>query len=204
MRLYVIAMEDEAKDIIKNAHLIHDKPFKLYRNKKNKNLIAITGIGKVNAASTLTAVINTYDINEIVNIGFAGATNQYRIGDVVVINDTAYHDFDLTIFGYEKGQVPSMPAFFNRTLLFEIFDDNKTAKLFTGDYFMEDSLEDNFISDMEGASFHHVAHIYNIPIVSIKVISDIIGEEQQKDVYEDFEKMGSKYIFDIFNSLEVE
>ena len=60
MHLYLIAMESEAKDLIKDAKLIFNKPFALYE--LDNNLIAITRIGKVNAAFTLSYLNNKYDI----------------------------------------------------------------------------------------------------------------------------------------------
>jgi adenosylhomocysteine nucleosidase len=36
----------------------------------------------------------------------------FEVGDVVVVKEVSYHDFNLTMFGYEKGQVPGLPSIF--------------------------------------------------------------------------------------------
>lgn len=202
MRLYILAMESEASSIIKDAEKIQSKPFELYKSKNNKNLICISGIGKVNASGALSYVLNKYDISEIINIGFAGASGNFELGDKVLIKEARYHDFDLTNFGYKKGQVPNLPAVFKSTLEIKNNKHFKKGYLYTGDYFTTKLITNDFLSDMEGASLYHIAYIYEAPITAIKVVSDIINEKQQQSDYDNFEKEGSKYVLDIYRYLE--
>ena len=199
------AMEQEVSQVVAamtNVSVSEIAGMKFNKGKFcNKDVIVVkSGIGKVNAASTLTAIIANYDIKQIVNIGFAGATPNYNIGDKVLVEKCKYHDFDLTFFGYEKGQVPLMPEYYysNDKKITNI----KRGILYTGDYFMKEPISNNFISDMEGAAFFQVAHLYEIPMLSIKVISDIIGKQQQESVYKEFEKKGSLYVEEIYNDLK--
>jgi len=199
MRLFIIAMESEAKDIIKDFKLIQLEPFKVY--KRNNDLLAITGIGKVNAAFVLTSVSLVYDFDFIVNIGFAGAVGDFKIGDVVAIDNATYHDFDLTVFGYEHGQVPKLPTYYesDKTLLSKT--SFKKAMLYTGDYFMTKQREGNYVVDMEGTALYQVAYLRKTPIVSIKIISDVIGSKNNVEDYKDFENKGSLKIYSIINDV---
>ncbi len=193
MILVVLAMEEEAKQILE----------KQSQNKK----VLLTGIGKVNAASRLSAFLATNQVDAIYNLGFAGASKPYQVGDIILIEQASYHDFDLTLFGYKKGQVPGFPESFHSSK--KLFDEVKsklgnikTSRLFTGDYFMTEEKERSFVVDMEGAALYHVAYQYNIPMISIKLISDVMGMNDHFDSYKKFEKeYGAKTLFDIYESL---
>jgi len=190
MILFVCAMQEE-------AHLILEKS--IYHND-----LTITGIGKTNAAMKLTEFISTHQVDQIINIGFAGGNVLYDIGDVVIIDQARYHDFDLSFFGYDVGEVPGYPAIFKTDpFLIEqmqsILKDAKLGTLYTGDQFMTKKLDHPSVFDMEGASLYQVAWHYKIPIVSIKVISDIIGMDKHYKKYKKFEQEeGAKLLLDIY------
>ncbi len=190
MILVVLAMKEEAKEILENQTA----------NKK----VLLTGIGKVNAASQLSTFLATNKVDAIYNLGFAGASKPYQVGDIVLIEQAKYHDFDLTLFGYKKGQVPGLPEIFlSSTKLVEEtklkMKSIKTGRLFTGDYFMTEEIEDSFVVDMEGAALYHVAYQSKIPIVSIKVISDVMGMDDHYDSYKKFEReFGAKTLLEIY------
>jgi len=193
MILVVMAMKEEAKKILENQS----------SNKK----VLLTGIGKVNAASKLSAFLATNRVDAIYNLGFAGASKPYEVGDIVLIENAIYHDFDLTLFGYKKGQVPGLPEIFESSISLMdktklTLDSIKTGRLFTGDYFMTEEKEESFIVDMEGAALYHVAYQFNIPILSIKVISDVMGMDDHFDSYKKFEReFGAQTLLKIYQSL---
>ncbi len=179
MILVVAAMQEEIEDII-------NYPYDFVK-------IILTGVGKVNAARALTEAISKYDVEMIYNLGFAGATEPYEVGDLVAIEKTKYHDFDLSVFGYEKGQVPHFPSMFisNEKMLKDLafkFDGIKRGNLLTGDYFMTKEDNNAIVVDMEGAALYQVAYHYQIPILSIKVISDQIGMKNHIEQYKKFEQ----------------
>lgn len=202
MRLYLLAMESEAKDIINSYKLVQDKPFKLYKN--DYNLLAITGIGKVNSAFVLTYVTQHFDITEVVNLGFVGAFGNYQIGDNIFVEEAVYHDFNLTVFGYKHGEVPNIkedlkPDFNYYNKLKNYF---RGSKLYTGDSFQESKIDDNFIVDMEATALFHVCFLLGLKIVSIKTVSDVIGLNSNLEEYKNFEEVGSKNIFELYNKIE--
>lgn len=201
MRLYVIAMMDEAKDIVKDFDHIEDSIIDIY--KKDDILVAITNIGKVNASLSLSHVLTKYDdIKEVINIGFAGAYGNFNIGDFVLVDEAKYHDFDLTVFNYKLGEVPNIKVPLNCDIKYlRNFYDLKRANLYTGDSFQTKKISESYLADMEGAALSHVAHLYNIPFLSVKVVSDLIEKNNVTD-YVEFEKLGSNNILSLFKLIE--
>lgn len=194
MILYVCAMEDEAR-FIKNELSQHE-------------MLIITGVGKVNAARALTEALVKYPIDIIINLGFAGASGDYDVCDVVLIEEARYHDVDLTMFNYEKGQIPGYPASYtsDKHLISIVKKKLQTLKLgvlMTGDYFMTSHYDQSLIYDMEGASLFHVAHYYQKPMLSLKVISDIVGSKDHLKAYKAFEAQeGANAILNIYKALK--
>jgi adenosylhomocysteine nucleosidase len=193
MMLFVAAMASEVSAIPKEKKSDHD--------------LIITGIGKVNAAATLSQYLALHSVDIIVNLGFAGATQPYQVGDLVMIEASSYHDFNLTMFGYEKGQVPGMPAQFHsdpklKQLLKSRIKHLKTGHLYTGDVFMTEIQPGSFLVDMEGAALYHVAHMHQIPIISVKVVSDVIGSENHLEQYQKFEEhQGAQTLLQVYQML---
>lgn len=193
MILIVAAMESEIADIIKYPH--------------PKVKVIQTGVGKVNAASVLSFELAKNPYDAIYNLGLAGATKPFKPGDVVVIDKAKYHDFDLTMFGYALGQVPHLPEYFysNNSLhnqLKTILNHALNGTLYTGDRFMTGLMHDHMVFDMEGAALYHVAHMHQIPIISIKVVSDVIGEKDHLENYTQFESQnGSKLLLQIYQHI---
>ena len=188
MKLIVAAMREEAQKL----------------NQKN---VIITGVGKVNAAFHLTDALAKNQVDAIYNVGFAGASHHYQIGDIIIIKEAMYHDFNLSAFGYQKGEVPHLkfPFQSDDKLLNEAISTLPNAKistLYTGDYFMTEKVDKPYVCDMEGASLYQVALLKNIPIIAIKVVSDIVGMDHHIENYKAFEQSkGASLIAKIVSQL---
>jgi len=193
MILLIAAMESEMKEIILQPH----PQIKMVQ----------TGVGKVNASSVLSRELTKESFDLILNLGLAGATKPFTPGDFVLIKDATYHDFDLTMFGYQKGQVPGYPAKFqsNQLWMNKIEKEVKGLKigsLYTGDCFMTKGFHDHMVFDMEGAALYQVAYAYQVPIVSLKVISDIVGSKEHIQNYTHFEsQQGALKLLEIYQRL---
>lgn len=161
-----------------------------------------SGIGKVNAAMCATILCSVFKVTHIINTGVAGGLQKdLHIFDVVVSKDAMYHDFDTTEFGYAPCTIPGL-----KTSIFEADDtlielakkayqagkfDKKIVegRIATGDIFVNSSkIKDKIISvckawcvEMEGAAIAHVSHIFNVPFVIIRCISDMA--ENTEEVY---------------------
>jgi adenosylhomocysteine nucleosidase len=170
-----------------------------------------SGIGKVNAAIGTTLMIQLYKPDVILNTGSAGGFHtDLNVGDVVISTEVRHHDVDATIFGYEYGQVPQMPANYlpDRTLVEAAekagtrVENIQVAKglIASGDSFMSDHerVEDIrtkfpalYAAEMEAAAIAQTCYQFNVPFVIIRSLSDIAGKDARVS-YDQFLKTASK------------
>lgn len=157
-----------------------------------------SGIGKVNAALSTAVLLNHFQPDVVINTGSAGGFNKdLEVGDIVISSEVRYHDVDATVFGYEYGQVPQMPATYKaeerlinlaeRAAKSEINAHNIIKGLIaTGDSFMSDPERAAFVmtkfpdlqaAEMEAGAIAQVCHRFETPFVIIRSLSDIAGKE---------------------------
>lgn len=154
------------------------------------------GIGKVNAAVGTALLIERFKPSFVINTGVAGGLDtDLSVGDIVISISVRHHDVDLTIWGYEHGQLPQLPAAFtpSRKLIEAA---RRAAKkmsmhiteglIVSGDSFVHQDTAIDLIKkrfpgvlavEMEGAPIAQVCHQFKIPFVIIRALSDIAGKE---------------------------
>lgn len=172
-----------------------------------KVVLTKCGIGKVNSAIITTLLIQEFKPSLIINTGIAGGVKPLNTKDIFVANNFMYGDFDLQMFGYAKGQVPGQEQLFvastKHTNSFKKYlkstdVDFKEGLIVTQDSFitslnqLDGVNEINIATDMEGASMAHTCNIFNIPFLSIRIISDVIDNDKQIDNYQAFEDEAAK------------
>jgi len=161
-------------------------------------IVSMSGIGKVAAAVSATLLIEKYAPDCIINTGSAGGFDpKLNVGDVVIGSEVRHHDADLTVFGYEIGQLPKMPAAFlphpelarvaREAMANSQCEVNIVEGLIaTADTFMSDpanvaKARANFptmlAAEMEAAAIAQVCHLFTVPFVVIRSLSDIAGKE---------------------------
>lgn len=160
-------------------------------------VIVQSGIGKVAAALATSLLIDKFQPDYVVNTGSAGGFEQsLKVGDIVVSSEVRYNDVNVTAFGYEVGQVPgNPPAYIPHPTLVEAAQEGiaqleninaLVGLITTGDTFMtaDDDIAKaraNFPTmaavEMEGAAIAHTCHLFNVPFVVIRSMSDIAGKE---------------------------
>ena len=160
------------------------------------------GIGKVNAACGVTQLIMHYRPDCIISTGVAGGIDaQLNVMDVVVSERVCYHDVWCGE-GCDPGQVQGLPTFFTcdnglveKALQVETGVRIVPGLICTGDRFITARTELDAIKadypeglavDMESASIAQVCHIFNIPFVSFRIISDTPGAEAHFEQYLNF------------------
>ena len=112
------AMKEEVLPILDQmiqVEIIEYGNQKFYKGKLLGKDVVLTesGIGKVQAGSTATILATIFKVTHLINTGSAGSllpAGQSNIGDVIISSEVAYHDVDLTNFGYTAGQLPGQPA----------------------------------------------------------------------------------------------
>ncbi|SQI85745.1 5'-methylthioadenosine nucleosidase [Klebsiella oxytoca] len=119
MKIGIIgAMEEEVtllRDKIDNRQTITIGGSEIYTGQLQGIDVALlkSGIGKVAAAMGATLLMEHCKPDVIINTGSAGGlASTLKVGDIVVSDETRYHDADVTAFGYEYGQLPGCPAGF--------------------------------------------------------------------------------------------
>lgn len=141
------------------------------------------GIGKVNAASG--AALLAKDCDLVINAGLSGGFGGAKKYDIVIGTELIEHDFDLTPIGYELTVKPgdegrlSCDEDFNKDILSK-FKFVKDGVFVTGDKFvcteeLHNMLSDMFnpiACDMESAAVAHSCKLFNVPFVSIRMVSD--------------------------------
>ena len=176
------------------------------RISSNEIILRQCGIGKVNAAVGTAELIRSFAPDAIVSTGVAGGIDtSLAVMDVVVSSSIVYHDVWCGM-GCEYGQEQGMPAVFLASeKLYKVAqglnDDSGNVTrihaglICTGDQFITsreelDKIKSNFPAglavDMESAAIAQACHIYGVPFVSFRIISDTPGVDNHIEQYENF------------------
>ena len=170
--------------------------------KNNTIILTKCGIGKVNAAVGAVELIRTFQPDCVISTGVAGGIDKcLKVMDVVASAQIVYHDVWCGE-GNAYGQIQGMPTFFegNKTLFdCAISLDTETpihgGLICSGDKFITDreeldTIKGNFPEglavDMESGSIAQVCHIYKVPFISFRIISDTPGAENHWEQYTNF------------------
>ena len=176
---------------------------------ENKVVLLQCGIGKTNAASGVTNLIITFHPDYIISTGVAGGIDvKLDVMDIVVGSQVCYHDVYCGD-NCDPGQVQGLPRLFNGDeRLVDITKSLKTdvrivpGLICTGDQFVTNRDELNVIKekypeglavDMESAAIAQVCLLWNVPMLSFRIISDTPGVKAHFDQYLNFwETMADK------------
>ena len=164
------------------------------------------GIGKVNAALGAQRMINEFRPDVIISSGCAGGNgDDVNIQDVVVSAQLTYHDVycgtaidNCTQYGQVQGlPVRYEPAPWLLEKALSLPSDVKVhpGLIVTGDWFVDSKEKMREIIgkfpeakavDMESAAIAQACHIFNIPFISFRIISDIPLRDTDASMYHNF------------------
>ena len=155
-----------------------------------------SGIGKVMAAMSVAILADHFRVDAVINTGSAGALAEgISVGDVVIAEKLAYHDVDVTAFGYEYGQMAQQPLYFESDKKFVTLIQESLSKLdqnwhlgliATGDSFVAgqdkiDRIKEHFPDvlavEMEGAAIAQATHSIGLPFMVIRAMSDTASHD---------------------------
>ena len=204
----IIAMDKEFRRISElldglKVELDGGRKFVTGRLGDNELVLHQCGIGKVNAAIGASEMIRRYNPDLMVSTGCAGGgRTDMEVMDIVASTELAYHDvycgeaMGKTVYG----QVQGMPARY--TSPSELVEKAKSVSprvhaglIVTGDWFVDSKEKMREIVghfpeaaavDMESAAIAQTCHIYGIPFISFRVISDIPLKDTNAAMYHDF------------------
>lgn len=194
----ITAMKEEMQAIKEIMYCIEEKEVSSISviegiiNKKECVLVE-SGVGKVNAAMITQILIENYQIEYIINVGSAAASNdEINLGDIVIGKYLVQHDFDITAFGHKKGYISNVGKNVSssdylieriRDVINKINQNDYKVKIGTiasGDIFctsieMKNEIYENFNADaieMEGAAIAQVCYLNKVDFIVIRSISD--------------------------------
>ena len=169
-------------------------------------------MGKVNAGICAHTLIQKYGCTKIINTGVAGSLdNRIDIGDIVVSTEAVQHDFDVSIIGFQKGEIPytglvafpSDPALHDEAVKavkatapeINVFE----GRVCSGDQFIASSEQKNKIletfgglcCEMEGGAIAQVCYLNHTPYVILRAISDKADHSEEMS-FEQFAETAAK------------
>ena len=143
---------------------------------RHEVVLVESGIGKVMSAMSVAVLSNDFKVEAIINTGSAGAVAPgMAVGDIVLADKLAYHDVDVTAFGYKYGQMAGQPLYFESSRYFV------SGLITTGDSFIASeekvaAIREHFPEvlavEMEGAAIAQAAHAAGRPFMVIRAMSD--------------------------------
>lgn len=201
----ILAMEKELEQLLPllsglEEKTLHGKRFYTGTLSDGKEVvIQQCGIGKVNAAIGAVEMIDAFHPDCVVSSGVAGgATTRVPRLHVVASSEVVYHDV-YCFSDNAYGQIQGMPARFtcdSRLVSTASAIDNVTTGLIaSGDWFVDtkqkageilDHFPETLAIDMESGAIAQVCHVYSVPFISFRIISDIPLDDSKGEQYFDF------------------
>lgn len=173
----------------------------------NEIVMSQCGIGKVNSAIGATWMIDNFHPELVVSSGVAGGADvNLNVTEVVVSTECVYHD---AYCGDEcaYGQILGMPAAFKtpsefvaKALAINNIPGGKNphvnaGQIVSGEWFVDSKEKMREILghfpgatavDMESCSIAQTCHIYGVPFISFRIISDVPLKDTKAQQYYDF------------------
>lgn len=203
----IVAMDKEYKQLHALLHDVHTelhagREFLLGTVGQHHIILQQCGIGKVNSTIGAVEMITHYQPDLIISSGCAGgADTSLNVTDVVVSTSCTYHD---AYCGSEcqPGQILGMPARFNspdelvkKALSIEAETNVRTGLIVSGEWFVDsrekmasilNQFPEAMAVDMESCSIAQTCHIYGVPFISFRIISDVPLKDRKARQYFDF------------------
>lgn len=201
----IVAMAEELEsliDVTSAKHFPTIKTLDCYSSQLGQTEVVFvrSKIGKVNAAAAATLAAELLHPACIINAGsLAALDTKLPIGSLILGKSCTYHDVDLSAVKYPHGQLPEMPACYeaSRELLGLCEREAHahpipyaTGMIVTGDQFVSNlpaltRIKNLFPGalglDMETTAVAQVAHLFQIPFVSVRCITDHANGEASTD-----------------------
>lgn len=216
----IIAMESELQAIVERMEDVTETTIAsvtFYQGKlKGTDIVAaLAGVGKVAAAIASTLMCQVFKPALLINIGVAGGLlNEQNVTDMVLSTEILQADFDTTPIDGPQGLGKRFKA--DETLLAK---GEKTAAALgihawkgavaTQDIFMSreedfDRLMKNFpeaaCSEMEGGAVAQTAEAFDIPVLVIRSLSDVVHHEGNPMEFSQFTALASKRAADFMEA----
>lgn len=181
-------------------------------------VVAMCGVGKVNAAVCAQTMILKYHANEIINTGVAGGLSpNLKVGDIAIAGAVVEHDMDTSPLGDPKGfisglnmiELPCAPDLVKEleACCTRAGASWEKGVIASGDQFIASGEKKREIREtfgavaceMEGGSIGHVCRLSGVPFAVLRAISDSADDSSHLD-YPQFLKLAAKKSIEIMCS----
>ncbi len=206
MILIIAAMQEELIELKKLGENTEDKVFKniqyVEMTLDGKDvMLALSGVGKINASYTASILASHFNPELIINIGSAGGLHKHQeIGDIVIADVVQSHDLDIgenthidTRFIYPSNKkyndllektIQNLGFNYDRGLIvsgdqFVVYDSYSHKRI-------QKYQPEAICVEMEATAIGAISHALKIPFVVIRGISDIPykkGNEMDFETY---------------------
>jgi adenosylhomocysteine nucleosidase len=192
----VIAMQSEADILLSEMQVsrsltVSGKQVHVGKAYGKDIALCVCGVGKVNAALGTQLLISKFDVEKLLNFGVSGGLNaSTKLCQVYQIEAATQFDFDLVQLNGTK--IGTLNEYEENYLHLNLFPNSfEKRKLGTADRF-NDSKDDYLlltqelgadIRDMEGGAIVQAAFAAQLPVYSVKAISDVAGSGSTTEQY---------------------
>lgn len=187
-------------------------------------VITRCGMGKVNAASCTSTMIDRYSPDIIINTGVGGSLDDnLNVFDIMIAKDVVQYDYDIVPLGYQPAQVDRFDSpYFVCDEKISAAIKKSTEKLGYTSHYARFATGDRFINlpedkhrlsevfgakvcDMETGAIAQVCALHGVRFASIRSISDSASGEDGAIQFQKFLKLASLHavlvIKDILNNM---
>ena len=184
----VIAMQSEADILLDEMQIsrsltVSGKKVHVGKAYGKDIALCVCGVGKVNAALGTQILISKFDAEKLLNFGVAGGLNNgTKLCNVYQIQAAVQFDFDLVQLN--GGKIGTLNEYTENYLSLNLFNsDFEKKNLGTSDRFNDSPVDYKLLTeelnadirDMEGAAIVQAAYAAQLPVYSVKAISDVAG-----------------------------
>lgn len=202
---------DQILSLLRNVRKTQTAGKIIYRGRCSGHdiLLVTSGIGKVNAASSATAVIENYPVRAVINFGVGGAYPDagLNIGDVAIASKEIYGDEGVFtaagIKGIKEIGIPLVrigkTKYFNEfpldppSIPFPKDENNMNIMIKTGNFITVSAVSGSqkrakdlgkrfgaVCENMEGAAIAQVCALYELPMIELRGISNMAGVRDKR------------------------
>ena len=184
----VIAMQSEAEILLNEMNVqrsltVSGKNVHVGKAYGKDIALCVCGVGKVNAALGAQLLVSKFSAEKLLNFGVAGGLNKgTELCQVYQIEAAVQFDFDLTQLNGTK--IGTLDEYTENYLYLNLLKlPYAKKKLGTSDRFNDSPADYKLLTeelgadirDMEGAAIVQAAYAAQLPVFSIKAISDVAG-----------------------------
>ncbi|MBO5736388.1 MAG: 5'-methylthioadenosine/S-adenosylhomocysteine nucleosidase [Clostridia bacterium] len=192
----VVAMQSEAEILLSEMKttrslVVSGKKVHIGRAFGKDIAVCICGVGKVNGALGTQLLVSKFDAEKILNFGVAGGLNKNtKLCEVYQIAAATQFDFDLVELNGTK--IGTLNEYTESYLTLNHFKAGfEKRKLGTADRFNDSPADYKLLTeelnadirDMEGGAIVQAAFAAELPVYSVKAISDVAGSGSTTEQY---------------------